>query len=341
MGDDGKSPDNDPRTTCDSHGTHVAGIIAANSTYFIGVAPQSTLGSYRVFPCVGSAPNDIIIKALLRAAEDGMDVINLSLGGPGGWNQEREAVVIDMLSKELGILVVAAAGNEGDMGAFEMGSPAVSRSAISVSSSENPYISSWYFVVNNSSKVTNGRDQRQQHKIAFLGDKVMNLNTTLAQIAPGTSGNVTADACKPITEDIKGKIALVRQGECTYAQKLKNAIRANATGVIIISNLAGEPASAASKSDLNIPVRFISREDGEFLLKQMQSQQKNGGVRIADGSLPITVKNTVGGLLSNFTSLGPDSELNLKPDITAPGGNIWSTYPLSVSVQTVMEMPFV
>ncbi|GJJ78492.1 hypothetical protein EMPS_10851 [Entomortierella parvispora] len=330
VGDDGKSPDNDPRSTCDGHGTHVSGIIAANSTYFLGVAPQSTLGSYRVFPCVGSAPNDIIIKALLRAAEDGMDVINLSLGGPGGWNQEREALVIDMLSEKLGILVVAAAGNEGDMGAFEMGSPGVSRSAISVSSNENPYSSSWYFVASNSSKVTTGLDQNQPRKIPFLGDKVMDLNTTLAQIAPGISGNVTADACKPTTKDIKGKIVLVRRGDCTFAQKLKNMMKAKATGVIIINNLVGEPATSVSKSGLKIPVRSISREDGEFLLKQMQSQSKNGGIRIADGPSPITVKNTVGGLLSNFTSLGPDSELNLKPDITAPGGNIWSTFPLSM-----------
>jgi len=336
VGDDGKSPDNDPRSTCDAHGTHVSGIIAANSTYFIGVAPQSTLGSYRVFPCVGSAPSDIIIKALLRAAEDGMDVINLSLGGTGGWSQDREALVIDMLSKKLGILVVAAAGNEGDLGTFQMGSPGVSRSAISVSSSENPYTSSWYFVVNNSRGVANNRDQSQQRKIAFLGDKVMDLNTTLAQTAPGTSGNVTADACRPITTDIKGKIAVVRRGDCTFAQKLLNVIRAKATGVIIINNVAGEPASAASNFGLNITLRSISREDGEYLLKQMQSQQKNGGVRIADGSSPLTVKSSVGGLLSNFTSLGPDSELNLKPDITAPGGNIWSTYPLSVSAQTVI-----
>jgi minor extracellular serine protease Vpr len=289
------------------------------------VAPQCTLGAYRVFSCSGSAPDDVIVKAMLRAAEDGMDVINLSLGGPGGWSQDREARVIDLISQKFGILVVAAAGNEGDLGAFQMGSPGVSRSAIAVSSNENPYVSEWYFSVrgNNSKGTTDG----QQRKIVFLGDEVMDLNATLAQTAPGTSGNVTADACDPISTDIQGKIAVVRRGDCTFAQKLRNLVKAKAKGVIIMNNVQGEPAVAVDKSGVNIPVRSISRQDGEYLLQQMQN---NNGVRIEDGSAPVTFKNPIGGQLSSFTSLGPDSELNLKPDITAPGGNIWSTYPLPV-----------
>ncbi|KAG0049744.1 hypothetical protein BGZ83_005427 [Gryganskiella cystojenkinii] len=350
VGDDGKSPDNDPRTTCDEHGTHVTGIIAGNGTNFLGVAPHCTIGAYRVFSCKGSAPDDAIIKALLRAAEDGMQIINLSLGAPGGWNQEREARVVDMLSQRYGIIVVAAAGNEGSFGAFESASPGVASSAITVSSSENPYLSGWYFTIestdNNNNGGVNGTRQDQRHKIVFIGDKIMNLaNTTLAQIAPGTSGNVTADACNTISRDLKGKIALVRRGDCTYAQKLENLIQAKATGVIIMNNIAGDPASAASKGGLDIPVRSISREDGEYLLKQMQIQPKQG-VRIIDGPDPVTLKNPIGGQLSNFTSLGPDSELNSKPDITAPGGSIWSTFPLSmggygIDSGTSMASPYI
>ncbi|CAF2812171.1 unnamed protein product [Rotaria sp. Silwood2] len=59
-------PDDDPLDECTSgsHGTHVAGIIAANATGmsqtgfipiapFFGVAPQATLGAYRIFGCAG------------------------------------------------------------------------------------------------------------------------------------------------------------------------------------------------------------------------------------------------------------------------------------------------
>ncbi|KAG0203729.1 hypothetical protein BGX33_008929 [Mortierella sp. NVP41] len=112
VGDDGRSPDDGPMTDCDGHGTHVAGIIAANDTTSIGVAPQATLGAYRVFGCQGGTSNDLIMKILLRAAGNGMQVINLSLGGPGGWRQDRESRLADELAKNETI-IVAAMGNEG------------------------------------------------------------------------------------------------------------------------------------------------------------------------------------------------------------------------------------
>ncbi|KAF9090992.1 hypothetical protein BGX29_011188 [Mortierella sp. GBA35] len=112
VGDDGRSPDDGPMTDCDGHGTHVAGIIAANDTTSIGVAPQATLGAYSVFGCQGGTSNDLIMKVLLRAAGNGMQVINLSLGGPGGWRQDRESRLADELAKNETI-IVAAMGNEG------------------------------------------------------------------------------------------------------------------------------------------------------------------------------------------------------------------------------------
>ncbi|KAG0343284.1 hypothetical protein BG000_000003 [Podila horticola] len=65
---------------CVGHGTHVAGIIAGKSTVsnFYGVAPDVTLGAYRVFPCQGSSKDDVIIAALERAYYDGMDVVGVN-----------------------------------------------------------------------------------------------------------------------------------------------------------------------------------------------------------------------------------------------------------------------
>jgi subtilisin family serine protease len=122
-------------TDCDGRGAHVAGIIAANNTDVIEVAPQgeattwkhvclhkkvglcvafertdrshplavwsiATLGAYRVFGCRGGTSNGIIMKALLRAAGDGMQLINLSLGGPGAWRQDREAPIGRLANQE-------------------------------------------------------------------------------------------------------------------------------------------------------------------------------------------------------------------------------------------------
>lgn len=60
------NPDTDP-FDCQGHGTHVAGIIGAQSVYFTGVAPNATLGMYRVFGCEGSTATDILFAAYLDA----------------------------------------------------------------------------------------------------------------------------------------------------------------------------------------------------------------------------------------------------------------------------------
>ncbi|WP_199616235.1 S8 family serine peptidase [Paenibacillus alkalitolerans] len=63
-----------------SHGTHVAGTIAANGR-LKGVAPEAGVRSYRVFGATGGAQQIWITKAIVAAANDGVDVINMSLGG--------------------------------------------------------------------------------------------------------------------------------------------------------------------------------------------------------------------------------------------------------------------
>jgi Subtilase family len=74
-------PDDDPRDTCDGHGTHVAGIVGAKGKV-TGVAPGITFGAYRVLGCKGGVGDDVLVAALERALEDDMDVINMSLGTP-------------------------------------------------------------------------------------------------------------------------------------------------------------------------------------------------------------------------------------------------------------------
>lgn len=54
---------------CESHGTHVAGTIGAQGSLFTGVAPEATLGMYRVFSCKGGATNDVLISAFIMAAQ--------------------------------------------------------------------------------------------------------------------------------------------------------------------------------------------------------------------------------------------------------------------------------
>lgn len=62
------------------HGTHVAGSIAANGKV-LGVGPNLTVRAYRVFGATGGAQQSWITDAIVAAANDGVEVINMSLGG--------------------------------------------------------------------------------------------------------------------------------------------------------------------------------------------------------------------------------------------------------------------
>lgn len=102
---------------CAGHGTHVAGIIGAdaNPLNFTGVAPAASLAAYRVFGCDGNAQNDVIMAAMIRAYEDGADIISMSLGGPSGWTEDPEAVLASRLIKN-GVVLSLANGNDGAEG---------------------------------------------------------------------------------------------------------------------------------------------------------------------------------------------------------------------------------
>jgi len=93
-----------------SHGTHVAGTIAANGL-IRGVAYQALLGDYRVLSNSGSGNYDWIVKAVYDAVYDGCDVISMSLGGPVDYPPLRTAI---QYAVNLNVPVIVAAGNEGD-----------------------------------------------------------------------------------------------------------------------------------------------------------------------------------------------------------------------------------
>src|SRR5262249_1969477 len=76
-------PDPDPMD-CAGHGTHVSGIVGADghgqAGHVTGVAPHVTFHAYRVFGCVGSTSDDIMLAAMEMTLADGADVLNMSNG---------------------------------------------------------------------------------------------------------------------------------------------------------------------------------------------------------------------------------------------------------------------
>lgn len=122
------------------HGTHCAGIVAADG-YLKGVSPGATLHAYKTMDEYGSGNESDVIAALERATDpdnnpstnDSVDIVNLSLGGPGG-PDDPLAVAVNSVVNE-GIIVVAAAGN-GGAGFATITSPGVASKAITVGASD-------------------------------------------------------------------------------------------------------------------------------------------------------------------------------------------------------------
>jgi major intracellular serine protease len=115
----GRNFTNDDRGNSDifrdynGHGTHVAGTIAAsrNQTGVVGVAPEANLLIVKVLDRNGSGQYEWIINGIIYAIEQKVDIISMSLGGPEDVSELHEVIQKAVASN---ILVVCAAGNEGD-----------------------------------------------------------------------------------------------------------------------------------------------------------------------------------------------------------------------------------
>jgi subtilisin family serine protease len=112
----------------------VAGNASEESV--VGVAPGVTLGIYRIFDCNTETTSERIMNALRRAFQDGMDIVNLSLGKPSGHEDGPESMIVDEISRQ-GVIVTSAIGNRQEQGIWFAGAPAVAEQSTAVASFDN------------------------------------------------------------------------------------------------------------------------------------------------------------------------------------------------------------
>ncbi len=110
------------------HGTHVAGIIAANGAGLQGVAPHAKLMAFKVLDQNGEGTEDVVIAGIEMAVEDHVDIANMSLGGSGDPDDAASTAVDNAV--QLGVVFCIAAGNSETFNSI--GSPGTARSAITV-----------------------------------------------------------------------------------------------------------------------------------------------------------------------------------------------------------------
>lgn len=299
------TPDNNP-DDCGGHGSHVAGIVGANGTVK-GVAPDVTFGAYRVFGCNGSTTADIMIAAMERAYADGMQILNMSIGSSFQWPQYPTAQAADRLV-EKGMVVVASIGNSGASGLYSAGAPGLGENVIGVASYDN--LAGTYDALS-----VNGQTIAYS-AMTFSGPVPTSGSSDLVFIGQACNAD-------PLLANPAGKVALAVRGACAFGEKAANAIAAGATAVVIHNNAPGmfSGTLGGTIGDGSVPVVSISQQDGLFI-----QAQATPVLTWTDQKTLVPV--ATGGLISSFSSYGLSPDLALKPDIGAPGGVIYSTYPL-------------
>lgn len=337
------------------HGTHVSGTIAGyaktadGGVKFSGVAPDAQILVMKVFPDVTESANEtVIINALEDAMKLGADVVNLSLGSDNGYASEEDAERdIHLALQNAGVLLMTAAGNSstsstgsnlGDSNPVTnpdnaiVSSPSTYSSDLSVAAINN--------AVNTRSVLVWTGSDGVAHTIGFNDPTSINLKKLFAsdsspkRIFPvGGYGSYWdfSDAgfeykWNEYWEQVPKQtgIALVQRGELSFAEKQENAAYAPGVQALIVydSDPNGtELISMQLSEDYDLPAVFISGQDGAALAAALEQGEVTMTVQQQDEMIP----GAQAGQMADFSSWGPAPGLELKPEITAPGGNIYST----------------
>jgi subtilisin family serine protease len=317
----GKHPDEDP-DDIDGHGTHIAGIIAAVSVDFVGVAPNSTLYAYKVVGSGGGTDDATLIEALLRAYADDMDVVTVSISGSVGWAESAVAMVGSRLVRA-GIIVTMSAGNAGAEGPFFGGSGGESPDVLTVASVQAAVTPAQAY---NLTVVQDGYS-RTVRSGYLPSDENFPASVSDWPVVPlSLDPNTAADACQPLplgSPNLTHAVALVRRGGCTFVQKQQNLQALGAKFILVYNDDRALETPGDTLPDSLLA--SIAAEAGHAILAAI----KAGAKVTADFSTAglVGVKDpSSAGLPSTFTSWASTYDLQLKPDIAAPGGNIYSTW---------------
>lgn len=299
--------DNDPQEGAGQyHGTHVSGTVAANGA-IKGVAPEATLLGYRVLGPDGGTTEDVV-AGIERAVQDGADVMNLSLGNSLNNPDWATSIALDWAMAE-GVVAVTSNGNAGPNN-WTVGSPGTSRDAISVGATQLPY--NVYTSVLSTSE---GVSYPTAKVMGFPSDEeLLALNGEEYEFVYVGLG-AEADF---VGKDLTGKIALISRGGFAFVDKATNAKNAGAVGAIIFNNVAGEHADVPGMA---IPTIKTELADGQKLLAELAA----GNNKV---SFNIEFSKHVEETMADFSSRGPVTlSWMIKPDVSAPGVNIVSTFP--------------
>ena len=332
------------------HGSHVAGIVAGNRgaiqfgggevAEVSGVAPHANLVTYRV--CYvgdepgaggGSCQGAAIFDAIDQAIEDGVDVINYSIGTNAFTPWAGGSIPQAFLNaRNAGIVVVTSAGNFGPNDST-MGSPANAPWILAVgNATHNRILGS---VVENLSggtapspgdlfgvSLTNGTNVRPIVHAADFGFPLCGTGTAeLEADCESNTGQTNPWAGNPV---FNGEIVVCDRGVYGRVEKGKNLMLAGAGGMILANT--DEQGESVVADQHCLPATHIGDEQGDLLRNWLGFGTGHQGS--ISGFGPIESPD-FGDRLSSGSSRGPgESPVQdvLKPDIIAPGTDVISAW---------------
>ena len=305
------------------HGTHVSGIAAGKNgktpdgDTFNGAAPEAQI----LAMAVPNLSDSSIIAAIEDAVRLRADVITNSWGTTASIRYTYKEVVKKAV--ESGIMINFSTGNEyryannkendtpTEMIDYSTtGSPSSYSEVMAVASAENKFVyikNSFSLDTENNSVIASNLNEEYLFNKIF-SDKYYEY----VDCGYGTANEFT---------DVKGKIAFIRRGGNTFKEKIDNAYSAGATA-IIMSNDSNDFPFVINKelfSQTDIAIVTIGKAQGEILAGAENKVIKASGELI---NKTYDIDKTS---MSEFSSWGCPSTLELKPDITAIGGKMYSS----------------
>ncbi len=332
-------PDTNP-LDCEGHGSHVAGTaggsgVLADGTGYTGpydsttpsntfrvgpgVAPQADLYAIRVFGCEGST--DVVVPALDWAVDNGMDVVNMSLGSSFGRGDDPDAVAAAN-AVGAGVVVVASAGNSGH-NPYLTGSPGSGDGVISVSAVDSTES------FPGAKLSVNGAPVEAINANGASLDGVGPLTVVRLVDDPATPGENEALGCSVAAYTKAGvvrggnQLAVATRGTCARVNRAIYAQQAGAAAALLVNNTPDLPpyeGQITQNGDtqepflVTIPFLGVRSTDGPAFVS---------GATVTLAAAQISNPGFRG--YASFSSAGPRSgDSAISPDVAAPGVSISS-----------------